>query len=243
MATSHKSKIGTRAVGLVAAAVVVLLVLGIVLIACLTPRVNPKVWANQTRALTTSNFIPGTRIPKVIWTYWNSSIISPFLQKCINSWRKYHPDYQVIVLEPTTLELYVDPGITRVPWNDNPTREADIIRANILALHGGVWSDMSIMLFGPCPQLLNAPVGTEFIGFYLDGFTSNPKSPVLENWWFATAPGAKFIVQWRDAFMNLYSTMSIAERVRRIEVDDGVDLQKIHASMKQYLSCTLQRNT
>ena len=218
-----------RAVFLIAALVAVLVVLGIVVAVCLASQRPPR---PQTLANITT--IVGTRIPKVIWTYWNSEKISPFLQKCVKTWRLHHPDFLIILLTPATLGFYIDLAPIRVPWNDGPTRESDIVRANVLAAHGGVWSDISIMLFAPCPQLQKVPVGTEFIGFYLDAFTTNPKSPVLENWWFATAPGGDFIVQWRNAFMTLHCTLSIAERVRIIQAE-GVDLQKIHASLKQYL--------
>lgn len=220
-----------RAICATAIAVIIILIVGIVLVVCLAPRRPPRVRIPNLGSVGT---IAGTRIPKVMWTYWNSDTVSPFLKKCVGTWRRYHPEYQIIVMTPATLHLYMDPTLTRVPWNDSSARESDIIRVNVLAAYGGVWSDISMMLYGPCQPLQNVPAGTEFIGFFLGGFTTKPNSPVIESWWFATAPGGEFIVKWRDAFMHLHGTLSIAERVRRIEAE-GVDLQRINESMKQYL--------
>ncbi|MBN9324309.1 MAG: capsular biosynthesis protein, partial [Delftia acidovorans] len=37
-------------------------------------------------------------IPKTIWTYWNQSGLDPFVQQCVDSWRRQCPDHQVIVV-------------------------------------------------------------------------------------------------------------------------------------------------
>ena len=179
--------------------------------------------------------IAGTRIPKIIWTYWNSETPSPFLLRCVDTWRRFHPEYRIIILTPATLHEYTNVRPRTIPWNDSPARESDIVRAHVLATHGGVWSDMSIMLFAPCPQLAEpAPAGTEFIGFYLKGFTTNAAYPVLENWWFATAPGGAFMCRWRDAFITLHSNLPVDERIARMQAD-GVDLQGILPGMRNYL--------
>jgi hypothetical protein len=180
--------------------------------------------------------IAGTRIPKVIWTYWNSETPTPFLLRCVDTWRRFHPEYRIIILTPATLHEYTNVRPKDIAWNDSPARESDIVRAHVLATHGGVWSDMSIMLFGPCPQLAEpAPAGTEFMGFYLEGFTTNAAYPVIENWWFATAPGGAFMCRWRDVFMTLYNDLPVDDRIARIQADDGVDLQGIISGMRNYL--------
>ena len=216
-----------------AAAAAVILLLGAVVLAVYFGCVRPSILR---RRFTSAPLLAGTRIPKVIWTYWNSETPAPFMMKCVGTWRQHHPDYHIVILTPGTLHHYTTLRPKAIPWNDSPAREADIVRVTILAAYGGVWFDMSIVLFAPCPQLREPLTpGTEFIGFYLEGFTTKPAFPVIESWWFATAPGGSFITQWREVFMGLYADLPIADRIARMKAADGIDLQGIHQPMQQYL--------
>ena len=51
----------------------------------------------------TSGFGGDSIIPKQIWTYWNSDELTPVVTKCINSWKKHNPDYEVKIVTPTNL--------------------------------------------------------------------------------------------------------------------------------------------
>ncbi len=117
-------------------------------------------------------------------------------------------------------------------WNDSPARESDIVRLNLLAKYGGYWSDASMLMTAP----LNFQVypQTDFIGYYLEGFTTNMRFPVIESWFFGTVPNGKFINAWRDAFMALSECESVDQCVQRA-VLAGVDLQNITDSLKNYL--------
>jgi hypothetical protein len=172
-------------------------------------------------------------IPAIIWTYWNGSNIPPVVKKCIESWKKQNPMLEVRVITPRSLSQFLpNLDLKAIQWNDSPAREADIVRINLLAEYGGFWCDASILMTRPLS--FDIGPGTECIFYYLEGWTTNPKSPVVENWFFGTVAGGKFIRAWRDRFMAAGNCESIEACIKQT-VSEGVDLQNITDSLKHYL--------
>jgi len=173
-------------------------------------------------------------IPKIIWTFWHDAVLPPLVQACIASWKRHHPDFRVIVLNAANTHQYIDAAATRAPWIDCLAKLADVIRLHVLEKYGGVWSDASIMLYGQFPLVAKHFNQYEFMGYYLRGYTTNPKFPVLEDYWFATIAGGAFISRWRQAFMSFLPGENVEARVQRFESIQGVDTQAL-GSKKYYL--------
>jgi len=140
-----------------------------------------------------------TKIPRHIWTYWDSDTISnPVVLGCIESWRQYNPTYIIHVLGPKEATRLLGFNVKTMKMNDGPARESDIVRLNILQKYGGVWLDSSILLKAP----LYFPGWYDFYGYNLKSFISKPDIPVVESWCFATVPHGQFITEWRNEFMK-----------------------------------------
>ncbi len=146
------------------------------------------------------------RVPKKIWTYWDDpDKIPKTVKMCMAGWKKYNPNYEIILLTKKNYK-----GYTTIPvniannknFNDFPARFADLVRCYVLAEHGGVWIDSSILLKGSLDDWLFPRYG-EFSGFYIDEFTEDKKYPVIENWFFACNKDSKFMKLWRDEFSEL----------------------------------------
>lgn len=172
-------------------------------------------------------------IPKILWTYWKDDTIPPVVKKCIESWRTQNPDFQIKVVHGKQLREYLpNLDLASLRWNDSPARESDIVRVNLLAKYGGYWCDASTLM--TAPLAFDVEPQTEFIGYWLEGFTTNKDYPVIESWFFGTVAGGKFINAWRDAFMALSECENVDRCVERAVVA-GVDLQNISDSLKNYL--------
>lgn len=184
----------------------------------------------------TSTFGSDSVIPKQIWTYWNSDELTPVVTKCINSWKKYNPDWTITVVTPKNLSQYIDFDVKGVKFNDSPARESDIIRLNILAKYGGVWADASILMTRPFDFPTNSK--HEFIGYYIEHYTTKPQWPCIEGWFFATIPGGKFITKWRDSFMSIANFDSVDDYLSDLK-KRGVDFQNTAKWMLNYLAINL----
>ena len=170
------------------------------------------------------------RAPKIIWTYWdNPDRIPKVVEMCMESWRKWNPDYEIILLTKKNYLDYVNIPyeITSNPnFNDNPARFSDLVRINVLAEFGGVWVDASILLKESIDKWLFPRPG-EFSGFYIDGFTEIKESPVIENWFFACNKGSKFMRAWKDEFIKMRDYVTVEEYIKS-RMKMGVDIQKIN---------------
>jgi hypothetical protein len=177
-------------------------------------------------------------IPAVIWTYWNNVEIPEVVKKCIDSWRRHNPTYEVVVLNPSNLKDYIDIDIKSVSFNDSPARESDIIRLLVLEKYGGVWSDATMFLTQPYPFSLTSQY--QFVGYYLEKFTSNMKYPVLESWFFATIPRGTFITQWRREFFKLEEYESVDQAIEDVK-KAGIDTQNIDSLNYLFIHVAAQK--
>ena len=171
--------------------------------------------------------------PKVFWTYWQDSSPPPIVQACTRSWAKHHPDFEVRVVTKASLRDYL-PDMELYPWIDSPARESDLVRLMLLARHGGVWLDASILLAEPLTFMRGVVAaqghGPDFAGFYLQGFTTNPDSPVLESWALASRPGAPFAAAWLQELESIpRHPAGVAAKLREYEAA-RVDTQRIHGT-------------
>ncbi len=105
-----------------------------------------------------------TAAPKIIWTCWwqGEENLPPVVKKCIESIRKYCPDYELRVITADNMHDYVElpdyimqkhrkGSITR-------TQLSDLLRVALLAKYGGLWMDATVFLTEPLSQaILEAP--------------------------------------------------------------------------------------
>lgn len=163
-------------------------------------------------------------IPNIWWTYWNDYTIPEVVENCIQSWRKWYPEMEIRIVTPKTLKFYVDIDPKQLSWNDNPGRESDIVRLNLLQKYGGYWSDATNYVTGR----VEFPKGpyTEFVGYFIQRSTLNSKYPVIESWFFGTIPEAPFITRWRDVFMSISDHKTVDSYLQSMR-EKGVDFQGI----------------
>ena len=178
------------------------------------------------------------QIPKKIWTYWDDEEIkNKTVQLCIQSWKKYNPDYEVIVIHQKNLKDYIDLDVKSMKMNDGPARESDIIRLNILQKYGGVWVDASILMTAPLDFTTEE---YEFYGYKIDAFISKKGIPVIESWFFATVPGGKFITAWRDEFMKANNFSRVEDALESLK-KQGVQYDKISTTVYLFIHICAQK--
>ena len=86
-----------------------------------------------------------TKIPKIIWTYWDSEYIPEVVQKCIGTWRKTNPDYTIVVLTPKNINQFfnADPIYDFPHCKNSVQRTTDFIRLYLIHYFGGFWVELS----------------------------------------------------------------------------------------------------
>ena len=170
-----------------------------------------------------------TPFPKVFYTFWDDPQKVPdSVKRCMATWTKHNPGFKTVLLHTGNLKQYVpdltDEVLNHPRFNDMPQRLADLARIQVLARHGGYWVDASVIMTAPLSTWLNNTASHEYAGFYIQGFTKT--TPVIENWFFACAPGSPFVAKWRDEFLRLKDYASAEEYVQSVR-DLGVDFSGI----------------
>lgn len=124
-------------------------------------------------------------IPRICYFYWGAPVVPYLRYMCFKSFRKYNPDWKVILYVPvklTTTQSWTtfenkqvfntidyrdrleDLGVYVCPFdmesigfsNDLPeVTKSDIIRLHLLHTIGGLWSDSDILYFRPLSYVIH----------------------------------------------------------------------------------------
>lgn len=107
----------------------------------------------------------------------------PLVQICIQSWRRFNPDWEVIVLDRDSLTDWIDPE--EVPDNRRDLtlqNVSDLARLSLLRRYGGVWVDATVFCLRPLTDWLqHHPVS--FFAF------RHPARDRLISTWFIASDG------------------------------------------------------
>lgn len=129
------------------------------------------------------------KVPKIIWSYWDSDEIPEIVKLSIKSWKKTSPQYKINFMNQKNVEEYVS-----LPnnWKTLPAyRQSDIIRLRLLEKYGGVWIDASTILLEDLDKFISEDNLTLFITP-----RSTFENPVFENWFISAPPNNKVIKLW-----------------------------------------------
>lgn len=157
----------------------------------------------QTRAVMVGDNAPlcQEEIPKIIWTYWQAAPAPAFIQACLANWRRFAPDHEVRLLNRDDVTRWL-PSL-RADFDALPAcRQADWLRIHLLARHGGLWMDASMLLSRDLAWLheTRRRRAADYVGFYIDRYTTRPELPIVENWLMASVPAGRFATALAAAF-------------------------------------------
>lgn len=83
-------------------------------------------------------------------------------QKCIESWRKYLPDYELRLWNEDTFDLDMYPYAREAYDNRKFAFVTDVVRLWALEKFGGVYMDTDVEILKPLDALLNLPAFTGY---------------------------------------------------------------------------------
>ena len=94
-------------------------------------------------------------VPRTIHTFWFSGDPLPEeYQKCLNSWKKYCPDYEIKIWNQETYDCnknqFVKDAIAARKW----AFAADVARLDVLYKYGGIYMDLDVEIFQPLDDML-----------------------------------------------------------------------------------------
>lgn len=99
------------------------------------------------------------KIPKIIHYCWfGGNKKSKLINKCIDSWKKYCPDYEIIEWNESNFDinknLYIKEAYDKKMW----AFVTDYVRLDVIYNYGGIYLDTDVELIKPLDDLLNYDV-------------------------------------------------------------------------------------
>lgn len=106
------------------------------------------------------------KIPKKIHYVWlGRGKKSELMNKCINSWRKYLPDYEIVEWNEDNFDINSNMYLKEAYENKKYAFASDYIRLFVLYNYGGIYMDTDVEVLKPLDELLQFPA---FSGFESD---------------------------------------------------------------------------
>jgi hypothetical protein len=140
-------------------------------------------------------------IPKIIWIFWYQGLSeAPYIvKKCIDSWVKQNPDWEVVVLDKNNLNNYITPEEKLL--NQPLAKQANLIRLQLLYKYGGVWADATTYCMKPIDQWIHDYTASGFFAFYKPG-----RDRIMSNWFIASKKNSPLILKIQEAYVSFFTT-------------------------------------
>lgn len=95
------------------------------------------------------------RIPKIIHYCWfGKNPLSEMAVKCIESWKKYCPDYEIIEWNENNFDIEMNDYVKEAYQNKKWAFVSDVARLYALVNHGGIYMDTDVEVIKPIDDLL-----------------------------------------------------------------------------------------
>lgn len=135
-------------------------------------------------------------LPRRIWIYWlqGEHAAPELVQRCIASWRRLNPGWDVVVLDQQSYRRYADPGIAEEDFNQLgiPMR-SDLLRLALLERYGGVWVDATVLCVRPLDHFIHAYVAGS--GWF--AYARSRGERLVSSWFLAALPQHPVVRRWR----------------------------------------------
>lgn len=140
---------------------------------------------------------------KIIWTCWFQGwqAAPDLVRKCVQSWEKRNPGWDIRRLDANTISKYVDlnPYIDLTRQTVTAASLSDILRMLLLHEYGGVWVDATAFCNVPLDDWLPLAANTGFFAFAFRGL-EHP----LGTWFLAAEPGNPLLANWAANAMRYW---------------------------------------
>lgn len=141
-------------------------------------------------------------IPRRVWIYWHQGISeAPFVvKKCIESWIKENPTWEVTLLDKDNLGEYIDLEFYEKKSGDlNLTKQSNLIRLQLLSEYGGVWADATTLCMRPLDGWIEDCTQSGFFAFHKPG-----RDRLLATWFLASEKKSPIVIKWAELYVSFF---------------------------------------
>lgn len=141
-------------------------------------------------------------IPRTIWVLWyQGQADAPFLvQKCIDSWVKQNPTWEVVILNNDNLGEYI---VSDLPADKlesiSLTEQSNLVRLQLLSDYGGVWADATTICMAPLDEWIDDYARSGFFAFERPGVDR-----IMSSWFIASVKNGPIVSKLRSHYCAFF---------------------------------------
>jgi hypothetical protein len=143
------------------------------------------------------------RIPRTVWILWYQGLDKAPLvvEKCVESWIRENPDWDVVVLDAESLNKYIIPDLPQEKLAKlDLTKQSNLVRLQLLSEYGGVWADATLLCLKPLDEWIDECTTSGFFAFAIP----DSHDRVLSSWFLASQRGCPIAVKWRQRYASFF---------------------------------------
>ena len=169
-------------------------------------------------------------IPKKIHYFWFGENEKPkSVQKCINSWKKYCPDYEIIEWNKTNFDIHCMPFVEQAYEAKKYAFVSDVARLMVVYEYGGIYMDTDVEVIKPLDDLLEnrsymsfennenintgqgfgSESGTEILKFHIAQYENEQPSRFVQLVWCIMLIILPIALVFSESSMNNIQSVSI----------------------------------
>lgn len=163
-----------------------------------------SIWKSKNYTPSENNI---TKLPKIIWSFWDSEVLPETIKLCFNSWQKLHPDYEIRILNNNTIKDYI-PDFPELNKDIIPPLKCDLIRLYLLKNQGGIYLDAGVFLNDSLDKYIALFLNNQLdvLTFSVDDHPNDKNFPITESWFIISKPNNEYIEKWRFYMEECYTS-------------------------------------
>ncbi len=153
-------------------------------------------------------------IPKIIHYCWFGGKDKPdIVKRCIESWKRQLPDYQIVEWNETNFDLNTNPYVKEAYTSEKFAFVSDYVRVHALYHYGGIYLDTDVEVYKSFNDLLHHP---SFWGFEQENYIATStigaqKGNILIKQFLKSYNNKKFLRE--DGTFNSLTNVAVITRL------------------------------
>ena len=187
--------------------------------------------------------------PRIIWMFWaqgDGKGLGFFRRACIQSWVCNNPAWRVVLLSVSSCFSFIATSDLPEKWQYLRWDVlSDAVRLALLARHGGVYVDISVVCTKPLDDWLNlssSATDIDLEAFYYPKFGRSDhtnRGEFVENWFLASPKCSELMQRWHAAFLQFWKGRTDATQDGGLLASGmfkDIDLQAMREDQTNYLT-------
>jgi hypothetical protein len=155
------------------------------------------------------------KIPKNIFTYWDTKEQPDFIKICIKSWQQHYSDFKICIYDKEMALNEFEELKAAIKYT--PQSFSDLLRLLLLYKYGGCWLDASLFIFSRENPMLNNIENLDSNKIHGYNATIETSRIFLANWFIIGNKQNQKIKLWLEQSLINFADENFEQSIKKID--------------------------